>query len=1222
MVNSGSQPTTTLTVELKNITPGDVTNIEWDIAKKGGGSAASIAAIETTGDNYMRVVRAIGGGTVTVTARVTANGDVYTETRDISVIPYITTAEIKDANTLASFAFAGQTAIVKVYTLGGNEYDYVNFPPLTYQWRNASGVITGATGQTFDVPASYADFSKLYVEISSAGQIVRSWQDTSVDVRSADYGKLYPVAYDPNFTFPADKKDTVPLTLPASHTVGSVTANITSWTSNNTGIIANNGTVTLPASGKTTVTLTARFEYGAAFANRTFEITVWSQEEIDNETPGSYLQGAVASLGDWYSLAPVYGKDTNVVDMLKADLSVKGYGSVGVTVKGVKEVYGDCKIDTTGGITYFYANPNGVRALWFGQYKVTFALTKDGESLDLNDVTVNLYWDADRVKATMTNEILNKVTESAILGSNPGKDKVTKDLILPKAVDDKRWALIEWTSSDPAAITISTENQTTADTLFDPYAGKVKRGATDKNVTLTAAFTFQRTSGAEPPVVLYKTFTVTVPALTDAEKQAAQAELETKLNQGFAAAGLRDYVTKQKLVETGGVYSAVNDIQFPTTSDFKVDGKYYPITITSSDSDTVAAPGVANAARVSVYRPPVGASAKTVTLTVTISDFALGISASKVFNVEVQPLTQAEIDDALALMNFAKTGYFSGINGGRYTNQYSVTGGLCSFQEAVWNSDKTAVKWIYDYKDVTNNGIIADELDNWAEQEAWRAFRSSNPKIIDHETLNHTQPAEDTFVRINSVLTHEVFGKYAEAGYSGFSGLYKQPVSQYVLVHGKNHKKRTQAELDEMLADAQLKTDAPVSAGFTLYEIRPAEFEPIQSKAMAAASDPWVFKTTITNLKAGSTVFELFREALAQNGYTYTAAGSYVKSVTDPSGNTLGEKGGGPNSGWMYRVNGIIPALYMNGYSLENNDEVEVFYTSDYTLESGYNSLSGGIDYSAPDVVVYGSVSSHSVNLTRETVTFAPGFTPASFSVDGGKKWKAAKADTFNDVKFAKLLNKDLTLHISDKPIDKKTKKPQEGAVIVTFATIKKRPAAPKLTVNYLIAADPTGVTPGGWVLTEKGGTAAVKKNIQVGLADGKKLNVNGYGQFFSDGWIAITALTGTKPEKTAYFIRTAPLPPAQSGGAYTAAGKAKKVNVTGQQKAPKLSIKTKVAKGNKPAAATLSVKANLYTRIAGVTALNMGKKTIDVKNVAGTIEVWTGATAKKPASVKLKLTL
>ncbi|MEF2243794.1 S-layer homology domain-containing protein [Paenibacillus sp. IITD108] len=943
---------TTLTAVKTNMDDLDAGDVIWSIEKKGGGDAAKIAVlegIENTNDSV--IVRAVGGGVVTVTATVVADEVKYTDSRDITIIPQITTASIANINTPGAVA-VGQTVKATVYVNGGEEYDYDNYPSLTYQWkyRSASGSMTdipGATGQTFTIPAAYNEWDFLHVEVRSGGTLVVDGANVYVSIRSKDYGELYPVAYDPAFTLPADKKDDTAIDLPVTHKINGVTSSIV-WTSSNTDVIDVDGTVMPPESGKEAVTLTARFEYGESYANRTFIITVWSESAVaeDTDSNRTYLQQAAAALGNWYSLVPVYGADTNVAAMLTTDLAAKGYGDISVAVKAATEVYGNSSIASNGDITYFYADPNSMRGLWFGRYDVSFVLTKGDESLDLKDVPVTIHWDVNEVKAAMSSQILSGVDETAILGTNTDKNNVISNLILPKVVNDKKWALISWTSSDAGAIAISNENQGTADTLFSPYIGQVIRGAKDKDVTLTAAFTFQRTS-AEPSIVMYKTFTVTVKALSGAEADALRAELLQKLDAGFSSAGLKDYVTGQQLNAVEDVYSAMNDIQLPTTRDFGVDGKYYPVTITSSDEDTIAAPDVANAARVMVYRPLAGETVKTVTLTVTLSDKQKGVAASKEFQINVQPLTQAEIDDALVLMDMAISGYFDGLNNGKYADSYSVTGNLSSFKEAVWNDTHDAIAWVYSEQNRLRNGITSDELENWAEQEAWRVFRSSDPSILAHESLHLVaKPEQDTFVRVNSVLTHEVFGKYWDKfagvpGYEVFKLLYKQPVSEYIMVEGKNHQKQPQDTLLALRNLAVARIDTPIEVGFTLQ-----------------GTGGMLIQTTVRGLKSGPTVFEVFRTALAEAGYTYTSRGSYVQAITDPNGNTLSEKDGGPNSGWIYKVNGVMPSIYMNGFSLKDGDKIVVSFTQDYTKEDLFENskpdgnLSGGGNTEQPNITV------------------------------------------------------------------------------------------------------------------------------------------------------------------------------------------------------------------------------------------------------------------------------
>ncbi|MDR2501836.1 MAG: DUF4430 domain-containing protein [Oscillospiraceae bacterium] len=94
----------------------------------------------------------------------------------------------------------------------------------------------------------------------------------------------------------------------------------------------------------------------------------------------------------------------------------------------------------------------------------------------------------------------------------------------------------------------------------------------------------------------------------------------------------------------------------------------------------------------------------------------------------------------------------------------------------------------------------------------------------------------------------------------------------------------------------------------------------------------WIPRRTVT-LPAGSTVKDLTDAQLDEAGleFTTTSGGGYIAAV-----NGLSEFDNGPNSGWMYRLNGIIVGRGYAEEVLRNGDDVRWFYTDDYTKESGY----------------------------------------------------------------------------------------------------------------------------------------------------------------------------------------------------------------------------------------------------------------------------------------------
>jgi hypothetical protein len=293
------------------------------------------------------------------------------------------------------------------------------------------------------------------------------------------------------------------------------------------------------------------------------------------------------------------------------------------------------------------------------------------------------------------------------------------------------------------------------------------------------------------------------------------------------------------------------------------------------------------------------------------------------------------------------------------------------------------------------------------------------------------------------------------------------------------------------------------------------------------------------------------------------------------------------------------------------------------------------IDYSHTDIIVPGRIGGDDapeffINLTKETITVPAGFSVTQFRTDNQKMKNVKQA--LSDLRFPRLLNKDMTLQITD------------GTTTVTFPAINGRAQQQKLAVNFAIAADPTGATPGQWVLVarddaKKTDAKAVRNNIEIGIAavnpaNGKPLKVtddNGFGRFFDHCGICVKPLppaVGTakpKPARTAYFIRTAPRPPAQDGGAYTAGSRARRINVMGQQRMPNFSIKIRDAKGSNPATATINLRAGTYIWHEGITsgkpALRSAKASEDVINVTSKIELWMAATPRRPASAKQELT-
>ena len=911
------QPQATIAAACKDMD--ENTHVDWTLTEgegivtletpEGAGAANQSVIVKATAD---------GAGKAVITA---ATADGITASLTIYVIPQITAVELEGV------VAVGETVRAKVNVLGGGEYDYENFPKLKIEWRYLTAAdysagntgtssykeITGTTGREYTIPE---DMAGNYLSFLLYDTVSREYKTLSSPVRIATAEERLLKADASALTLDtSDIRAATTLTLPAA---GAVNGSAITWASSDSSIIdPATGVVTLPASGIQTVTLSATLTRGEATAYRNFDIRVWSQAELDKEAAKSELRKLVERLDGTITLTPEYGRDTNVNTMLSAKLDDS---SIAVSVSKVEEVYGGAGVAADGTITYFFADPNTTPLVHNGSYNVTFALSKAGATETLQ-VPVVIGWDVQRVRDAISAEITSQLTTEGLCAAGEDPNQLTQDLTLPKVIDGKRWALISWTSSDPTAIAVSDKNQQTPDTLFDPYVGVVKTPAQDKAVTLTATVTFQFTDTQEQAITVSKVFYVTVKG----QETTVREDLLARLDAGFAAyGGLRDAVTGLPLTQRDGKYLAANDIHFPTTRDFGVDGKYTPVTITSSDADTIVPPDVNNAARAAVYRPLPGEAAKDVTVTVTLTDADSGVAASRDFVIEVQPLTQAEIDAELALMAEVKAHYFDGIRNAN-TDAKNILTDLHPFQEAYLDADGQLV-WVYDHADLTGSGIVPVAMDGWTESEQWRLFRSSNSRVISHENLLVTRPAEDKTVTIRSELSSETLGKYA-ARYpdnADFQALSRQTVSAKVTVVGTTPVDPT--PVDPTPIDPTPIDPTPVDPN---PETITVTFQ------LHTDTEAWILPTVVRDLPEGTTAFDVFKQVLAANGYTYDAKGSYVQAVTAPDGTKVAELSKGQYSGWMYRVNGEFPDTYMGAYELEDGDGIEVFFTADYTKETG-----------------------------------------------------------------------------------------------------------------------------------------------------------------------------------------------------------------------------------------------------------------------------------------------
>ena len=651
------------------------------------------------------------------------------------------------------------------------------------------------------------------------------------------------------------------------------------WTasySSDSALFSGGSIVALPDTGTQELTITAAVTKDGAVKTRNYKLTVYSAEAADTEAA---LNKAAAALPS--NLRPKYGTDTNILNMLKALI---GESDVELAMKDAVQS-GDKKsaIAADGTIDYYFSDSMSGGP---GYANFTVVLSLNGQSTE-KDLRATIPWNTDKVRAALELAagrvtVPAEVTDSLELTKYPFKEGKTPDDGYSYSTLDT-WCTVTWTSADSSVIKIGSAPYYP---YYSPYNTTVIPGKLDQDVTLTAALVCSSVDG----VAVTKEFTVCVKG--DPDAQDITELLQAKLDAGLKDPGLTDDVTGNK-IDPENVTSS--GIQFPTTRDFKIDGKYYPVTIKSSNPDVIKTSDVNNAARVEVLRPMPGEEPVKVTVTVTITEKATGKFASRDIELTVQPLVNEEIDRELELMELVKAHYFDGIRNAN-TSPDDIQTDLHAFQEAYLDDDGELV-WVYNYKDVTGKGIAPSEMDGWQAAEQWRLFKSSNPKVITHENLLVTRDKEHKLVTITSWLSSERFAELAKK-YPDDKRL-SQPVSVQLQVTGTDP-----------------TSDKPIEDLYAVYF------------TLSDNGSEW-FSCKLDKLPEGTSALDVLHKALASHGYS--ASGStYISAISGPNG-TLKEKDRGPNSGWMYSVNGSIASVTMNQYFVSDGDSIEMFYTDDYT---------------------------------------------------------------------------------------------------------------------------------------------------------------------------------------------------------------------------------------------------------------------------------------------------
>lgn len=107
-------------------------------------------------------------------------------------------------------------------------------------------------------------------------------------------------------------------------------------------------------------------------------------------------------------------------------------------------------------------------------------------------------------------------------------------------------------------------------------------------------------------------------------------------------------------------------------------------------------------------------------------------------------------------------------------------------------------------------------------------------------------------------------------------------------------------------------------------------------KAALVPENGVILPATEVTFTAGDSVFSVFRKVLREEKihFEYVDASAYDSVYIEGIGN-LYEFDCGPQSGWMFRVNGIYPGLGCSAYTLADGDVIEFHYTCNLGADLG-----------------------------------------------------------------------------------------------------------------------------------------------------------------------------------------------------------------------------------------------------------------------------------------------
>lgn len=597
------------------------------------------------------------------------------------------------------------------------------------------------------------------------------------------------------------------------------------------------------------------------------------------------LAAAIAALEkdsfSGYSPAPVFGRDSNLNDMIEANLEKLGVTGVAshVVSSGMEKYEPAARgsIDTTDGasngdIEFFFLPPvertGSTDYTVLRRFQPTYRLTcGDATDTFTPERASQLPWDDARVEKYLTSVFDNvELPAEFAQGSVP---EAVKKLELPfKVVDAKTGktvASIEWASSNAKVAKVASSYNAASVSFTHPAA--------PADVVLTATLKMAgasdlslKTIAVERPLSVEPRSGVTTQQIKD-ELSSRLAEAEAALMGGDAL---------DPAAVTG-------DLILPNPRALGIDGRVCKLSYESSDPAVI---------RVNTYcgvvtRTLEGEEPRSATITARLAYEDVTVTRELgTFTPAV--VTNAEIDAAIDFMGRVKAGYAAALLGANASPD-EVMADLDTFQSASPASDGS-VAWARTFNERDDAGVVPVDLPGYDPMGTaqWRLFRSSRPTVVAHENLLVTQPAYNTKVRIDSMLTYKAFESLAAAHPQNakLQQLVNQPVSAMFTVLGT-----TGAESPE--AGRTLTVNARVTG-----------LDAVKDDGTRERRD-WIPLTEVTMpVDEGATAWDVFAGLLDEAGYTYTLNAAGPISITTPEGVTLDSDFNQSYRYWAFFIDG------------------------------------------------------------------------------------------------------------------------------------------------------------------------------------------------------------------------------------------------------------------------------------------------------------------------------